>query len=1798
MLQQNCQIERSNLKKKRGERSQSLNAKFNVEKDYNKIPLITKKKSKDNSNFSLKYKKQKTKNITYKLTPQKYDSSDSVKSYINSNVDLVDLISHKKRKLSNVKLNDSSFNLNIESFRNSERFDKTQSKENYISKRTSSYLKEISDRVNNFTNKSINRNTKNSLNKNNSHNNEKKNNPKEEFKKYKVSRTKKLLEKYRKTIQDNLFKTSTYANQSKIADFSYFSNSEKTKTKNLNFYNNETLRLSSFKIEEKDETLKKDIKIQKINLKVNSDELNKRNEMGNVQNLKNKISNFNFEKLLISQNGNFLSIKNINKIDKKELSLNDKNTEYCKNIQEQKDSNYDTDSYSNQIKINLKNQLLENPTDKVSDDELIFYNNKRENRNNKAQRACKDFNFITTKKSKNQKPIEKINANLSQVTYFDKTLKKHIIKDNDCHNIENNNENSNKDEVLLQNGNLIELKNFDTFNKSEKVALCSDKSINQFAKGFNTFEFFKKNRDKSRILVKSRLIYDSFSDNEYVMENPNYVLSPNSTLLVILDFIILIISFYSILIIPFRLIFSSNPSSIIFYSEVIIDFIMLLDFFINFFTGFYDFEENYKSDFAAIFNYYFQSYFLIDIISLIPFNSIFEYQLLINRKYEISNYLNFQENIPSLLISNYRETFRILRLNRFFKLLKVFSYNKFISFLQINYFENFILPFSLKVWLLYLYFLIITHILTCVFIFLGTVDIPNWILNYNLQKYEFFDIYLASAYFNHLTIFTIGYGDIISKNSYERIYNILLMIFGVMLYSFVLSWISNMIIQDSEKTKKFESKKQYLSKISEKYSISYELHNKITTHLRHEDINFKNNTDKLYNDLPNSLKNELILYIYKNLINSFNFLKFSCNSDFTIQVLMVLKPTKFHKYDVILKEDDLIEEMFIIKNGILSLEKWIKFIYPADQDQENDNIVPNQEIKTLKIINLHRNDHFGDSLMIQNKRSPISLRVRSNYAELLLISKLELIKISTKFPEIYNKIYQKSQFNLSKIYKIIKRAEDFASSINSQEKLIGNKKRFKVPTMIEGMQSSKINSNFSVNFEKKFDSSLESQKINKIYKTNEIYTKNKNEMANIPKLNEINLEQEYNGNVRDKIFSSKELKENLINKNKRHSTSENVNYLYELSNINNNTHNDSNLENKTNKIFNFEFQLNTENNKEIFKNSDAMINLDSEISLDKTLNNNNNKLITSRNKINKENTNSNSKYNFSNNSCKINDEFNEHENINITNLILPIINPLAFHDRIIYNKTNSKESPNLIKNDCNNNENIDNQIDISYEINVNKDQDNININKNINNLNKTKTISKIDQNISTNLNIKKNHININNDDAIFQKEIETDNNEEILNKYNSNQLYYNDKELKHNDYTFEFEKFQQNKIESLPFKDFIESKAGDNSENKEKENKLHSYNKFCDFKQNLLDILLKNELSINEEANIQDLDFHSSKETNNIFGSLKIKNKLYLEKIISFLFELENEFLENLEIKNKFEFLNYKNITRKNSLENMQFITKNYSDCNTFNPINNYDNKKTIFENSLIDTKSNLSLTNKLDNNFDLDTTKTFNGDLNEFPLKIKNKKIKPSRRKTKKEWMKDELRVLVKNSNPFINFQEEEDNGFFFKIIEDQNNNLKKMIKKEEKHIIKKKTCLETIIDKSSIKNNKTQSLISKSATKNILNNCNLENTERIQYKNSFINVGKNKLTNLDPIIEVNNKNKIDSNNKNHENKNINPPQIKRNSNKKLQLESDFQNKHSNKKSDINNNLFKNNLFVYNENNSLQRLNDLIKNIENLSKI
>lgn len=354
------------------------------------------------------------------------------------------------------------------------------------------------------------------------------------------------------------------------------------------------------------------------------------------------------------------------------------------------------------------------------------------------------------------------------------------------------------------------------------------------------------------------------------------------------------------------------------------------------------------------------------------------------------------------------------------KVLKIFFHSN-DQFSQDIGIVDYFLPVKLRRLIeFFFYFFILNHTLACLWAFIGTLAYPNWIVYQKMKDCSNIDIYFSSFYYTLASIYTIGYGDIHPTNVYEQYYNIALQSIGLFLYSYVISSMT-VVLKKSKKQMMFNDKMNLFETIKIQYKLDYKLYMKIKRHLQHSDKYNQDERVSFLQTFPNSLKYRLISTIYSEILK---FKLFdNANINFKARVVLNMKPVIYSKSEFVIRRGTFIEDIIFIKKGVLSLE----FQYKSH---------------LICINKLRLGEHFGEIDMLLDNESEFDLVIKSKYAELLLLSKENVIDIGHEFPTLFNKIKKKSLANYTLLKQMAKQRmrQIDLSNLDNQRAAINNDK--------------------------------------------------------------------------------------------------------------------------------------------------------------------------------------------------------------------------------------------------------------------------------------------------------------------------------------------------------------------------------------------------------------------------------------------------------------------------------------------------------------------------------------------------------------------------------------------------------------------------------------------------------------------------------------------------------------------------------------------------------------------------------------
>ena len=176
-------------------------------------------------------------------------------------------------------------------------------------------------------------------------------------------------------------------------------------------------------------------------------------------------------------------------------------------------------------------------------------------------------------------------------------------------------------------------------------------------------------------------------------------------------------------------------------------------------------------------------------------------------------------------------------------------------------------------------------------------------------------MYVACFYYTTVIVTTIGYGDITVRTPVEQMFCLILLIIGVVGFSFAIGSLSSVLSSLDAKAAKLKEKLSMLEDIRKEYKIPYDLYRRLRLALNY-DHHSKNAEEYMIflNELPVALKVELSVVMHSELVKSIQFFRHK-PPHFIAYVAPLLKPAKIEKDQYIYREDDPIDEIYFLVSG-------------------------------------------------------------------------------------------------------------------------------------------------------------------------------------------------------------------------------------------------------------------------------------------------------------------------------------------------------------------------------------------------------------------------------------------------------------------------------------------------------------------------------------------------------------------------------------------------------------------------------------------------------------------------------------------------------------------------------------------------------------------------------------------------------------------------------------------------------------------------------------------------------------------
>ena len=556
---------------------------------------------------------------------------------------------------------------------------------------------------------------------------------------------------------------------------------------------------------------------------------------------------------------------------------------------------------------------------------------------------------------------------------------------------------------LIENKtNLTESNNFNNspiLKKSETTFGSTNVDKNNFFQVIQinpneSTDMLKLDIQSSRSFDRAENVVDSLSDDlEQVVNEElakgNFYIDPKGNFFNNWNKVLFFTSLYIFAVNPTLLAFPHIMNKFFVFMEIIVDLIFIVDLLLHFFLAFPDVTGDFlvrKN--SVIFINYLTGKFVFDAAGSFPFSIVLF----------LTNYTAIFEGKSEFRIIMFIKIIRVIRLKQVFDFSNLKFLSKMMTKTPFVTIESLDMKYKLQRFVNWFFiFVTISHSLTCIWLYISKKSQDSWIIEE--EGISDFDMYIVSLYFNWLSIFSIGYGDITPSGYYELIYTILMISFGILVYSIFITALGSILSSNDYKNLKYHKQLEMLKQINKKYKLSTSLYDRVVKYISYDSMMDKYDSFKFIEDLPTKIKDALMLSLNKKTIENFSFFNGKPLS-FITSILIKMKFQRAIRKEFVISEGDIVNEIVFIKEGRLKVMLGNKY-------------------KNVKVVELNKYDYFGDILILANQRSPINLICSSKICDMLYLRKDDLEAIMDEFPLVYHKIYQDSSERYGSLLEVI-----------------------------------------------------------------------------------------------------------------------------------------------------------------------------------------------------------------------------------------------------------------------------------------------------------------------------------------------------------------------------------------------------------------------------------------------------------------------------------------------------------------------------------------------------------------------------------------------------------------------------------------------------------------------------------------------------------------------------------------------------------------------------------------------------------
>ncbi|XP_037917876.1 potassium voltage-gated channel protein eag isoform X3 [Hermetia illucens] len=346
-------------------------------------------------------------------------------------------------------------------------------------------------------------------------------------------------------------------------------------------------------------------------------------------------------------------------------------------------------------------------------------------------------------------------------------------------------------------------------------------------------------------------------------KTPPHILLHYCAFKAIWDWVILCLTFYTAIMVPYNVAFKNKTSEDVSLLVVdsIVDVIFFIDIVLNFHTTFVGPGGEVVSDPKVIRMNYLKSWFIIDLLSCLP--------------YDVFNAFDHDEDGIGSLFSALKVV-RLLRLGRVVR--KLDRYLEYGAAMLI---------------LLLCFYMLVAHWLACIWYSIGRSDADNgvqyswlWKLaNVTQSPYSYIwsnesngpelingpsrkTMYVTALYFTMTCMTSVGFGNVAAETDNEKVFTICMMIIAALLYATIFGHVTTIIQQMTSATAKYHDMLNNVREFMKLHEVPKALSERVMDYVVSTWAMTKGlDTEKVLNYCPKDMKADICVHLNRKVFN-------------------------------------------------------------------------------------------------------------------------------------------------------------------------------------------------------------------------------------------------------------------------------------------------------------------------------------------------------------------------------------------------------------------------------------------------------------------------------------------------------------------------------------------------------------------------------------------------------------------------------------------------------------------------------------------------------------------------------------------------------------------------------------------------------------------------------------------------------------------------------------------------------------------------------------------------------------------